>query len=168
MDLGDEELIHTIGKQNNMEGSHIRIVKRILQKKGKEKSQLKSKENGAIIIEVDEETHDLIIKKEKLNMGWKKCLAFRHYSIKRCFKCWGFYHIAKNCTREETFHKCAGKHKATECTAEKNKCVNCVFKNKTYNLKLNDEHDALNPECPSYKRAIEEEKRRAGWDGTKK
>ena len=106
MVLEDEELIHTIGKQNNMEGSHIRIIKRILQKKGKEKSQPKSKKNGAIIIEVDEETHDLIIKKEKLNIGWKKCLAFRHYSVKRCFKCWGFYHIAKNCTRDETSHKC--------------------------------------------------------------
>lgn len=64
-------------------------------------------------------------------------------------------------------HKCAGKHKAIECTEVKKKCINCVFKTKTYSLKINDEHDAL-PECPTYIRAIEEEKRRAGQDVTKK
>lgn len=170
MELDDEELIHTVEKQNSIDGSHIRIVKRILKKMSKEKSQLKSngKEGGSVIIEVDEETHNLILKKEKLNIGWRKCPVFNHYSVKRCFKCWGFYHIAKNCKREEACHKCAGKHKAIECTATKNKCVNCVFKIKTYNLKINDEHDALSPECPTYKRAIEQEKRRAGQDVNKK
>lgn len=166
MELDDEELIHTIEKQNSINGSHIRIVKRILKKKSQPRS--KGKEDGSVIIEVDEEIHNLIIMKGKLNIGWKKCPVFNHYSVKRCFKCWGFFHIAKNCTREETCHKCAGKHKTNECTAVKNKCVNCVFKNKTYNLKINDEHDALSPECPTYKRAIEEEKRRAGQDVTKK
>lgn len=170
MELDDDELIHTVEKQNSMDGSHMRIVKRILKKKNKDNSQSgsKGKEGGSVIIEVDEGTHNLMLKKEKLNIGWRKCPVFNYYSVKRCFKCWGYYHIAKNCTRDETCHKCAGKHKATECTATKNKCVNCVFKIKTYNLKINDEHDALSPECPTYKRAIEEEKRRAGWDVNKK
>lgn len=92
---------------------------------------------------------------------------FNHVSIKRCFKCWGFYHIAKNCTRDETCHKCAGKHKASECREKENKCVNCMFKIKTYKLKIKDEHDALDPECPTYKRAIEKEKRRGGWEAKK-
>lgn len=43
-----------------------------------------------------------------------------------------------------------------------------MFKIKTYNLKIKDEHDALDPECPTYKRVIEEEKRRGGWEGKKK
>lgn len=47
-------------------------------------------------------------------------------------------------------------------------CVNCMFKIKSYNLKIKDEHDALDPECPTYKRAIEEEKRRGGWEVKKK
>lgn len=148
----------------------MRLVKRLLKKKNKDNSQSgsKGKEGGSVIIEVDEGTHNLMVKKEKLNIGWRKCPVFNYYSVKRCFKCWGYYHIAKNCTRDETCHKCAGKYKATECTLTKNKCVNCVFKIKTYNLKINDEHDALSPECPTYKRAIEEEKRRAGWDVNKK
>jgi len=38
-----------------------------------------------------------------------------------------------------------------------------MFKTQTYNLKINDEHKALDPECPTYKRAIQEERKRAGW-----
>lgn len=101
--MDNEELIHTVERQNNMDGSHIEIVKRILKKKGIEKRQPRSKkkEGGSIIVEIDEETHNLILKKEKLNLGWKKCPVFNHYSVKRCFKCWGFYHIAKNCMRNK-------------------------------------------------------------------
>jgi len=169
MELEDEELIQTIKKQNSIEESHIDIVKRIL-KRNKDTSQPgnKRREDGSIIIEANEQTHDLLLKREKLNIGWRKCPVYNHISIKRCFKCWGFYHIAKNCTREVTCHKCAGKHTASVCNEKTNKCVNCMFKIITYNLKINDEHDALSPECPTYKRAIEEEKRRAGWEAKKK
>lgn len=167
MELDNDELIDTIKKQNSMDGSRISIVKKISKRKNMDDSQSRSK-GGSIIVEVDEVTHDLMLKKEKLNIGWRKCSVFNHFSIKRCFKCWGFYHIAKNCTRDETCHKCAGKHKASECREKENKCVNCMFKIKTYNLKIKDEHDALDPECPTYKKAIEEEKRRGGWEVKKK
>lgn len=43
-----------------------------------------------------------------------------------------------------------------------------MFKIKTYNLKIRDDHDALSPECPTYKRANEEEKKRARWITKKK
>lgn len=169
MELDGDELLDTIKRQNSMNESRISIVKKISKRKNMDDSQPRSK-SGAIIIEVDEITHDLMLKKEKLNIGWRKCPVFDHVSIKRCFKCWGFYHIAKNCTRDETCHKCAGTHKASECRKKenKNKCVNCMFKIKTYNLKIKDDHDALDPECPTYKRAIEEEKRRGGWEVKKK
>jgi len=40
-----------------------------------------------------------------------------------------------------------------------------MYKNKTYNLKINDEHDALSVECPI--RALEEEKKRTEWTSNK-
>lgn len=163
MELDENELIDTIKKQNGMDGSRISIVKKISKRKNMDDNQSRSK-GGSIIVEVNEVTHDLMLKKEKLNIGWRKCLVFNHFSIKRCFKCWGFYHIANNCTRDEACHKCAGKHKASECREKKNKCINCMFKIKTYNLKIKDEHDALDLECPTYKKAIEEEKRKSGWE----
>jgi len=70
--------------------------------------------------------------------------------------------LQKNCTREETCHKCAGSHNSRDCTATKKKCVNCIFKIQTYNLKISDEHDALSPECPTFMMALQEKKRRAG------
>jgi len=96
---------------------------------------------------------------------WKKCPTLNHINVKRSFKCWGYYHIAKNYVRNETCHKCAGNHKAdctTDCTETKRRCVNCMFKIRTYSLKMiNNEHDAFSPECPTFKRIAggEEENR---------
>jgi len=70
---------------------------------------------------------------------------------------WGFYHIAKNCTRQYTCHKCAGSHIASDCIATSKRCINCMHKIKMFNLKIND---ALSEECPTFKRAFEEEKKR--------
>ena len=170
--MNDNDLIDTIKKQNKIavnKECHMRIVKKIIKEKKNDKNQSerRGKEKGSVIIEADEKTHEVLLNKEKLNVGWKKCPVFNHISVKRCFKCWGYYHIAKNCTRDETCYKCAGNHKATECKATKKKCVNCMFKIQTYNLKISDEHDALNPECPTFKRAIQEEKKRAGWEDSK-
>lgn len=173
MKLKDEDLIDTIKKQNNIDGNeggfYIRVVKKIdkVRKGGIARNRNGNKGEGSLILEVDEETHELFLKRGKINMGWRKCMVFNHYSVRRCFKCWGYYHIAKNCTRQETCHKCAGDHKASECTATKKKCINCMYKNKTYNLKINEEHDALSVECPTYIRALDEEKKRTGWDSGK-
>jgi len=163
--LKDEKLIDTIKKQNNMNGneeSYIKVVKRFSsgRRGGDIKARRENKEEGSIILEVDEKTYELMLRREKLNIGWKKCKVFNHYSVKRCFKCWGYYHLAKNCTRQVTCHKCAGSHISNECKATERRCVNCMYKNKTYNLKINVEHDALNTECPIYVRALEEEKKR--------
>lgn len=173
MKLKDEDLIETIKKQNNFDGNergfYIRVVKRIdnVRRGGIARTSRRNKEEDSLILEVDEETHELILKRGKINIGWKKCMVFNHYSVRRCSNCWGYYHIAKNCTRQETCHKCAGDHKTSECTTAKKKCVNCMYKNKTYNLQIKEEHDALSVECPTYIRAVEEEKKRTGWDSGK-
>lgn len=167
--LKDENLIEMIKKQNNMEGKeegllYIRVVKRIDNKGrgGNTRSRRGSRKEGSVILEVDEETHELMLRREKINIEWRKCRVFSHYTVRRCFRCWGYYHIAKNCTRQETCHKCARSHKINEYTATKKKCINCMNKNKAYNLEINDEHDALSVECPTHVRALEEEKKRTG------
>jgi len=58
-------------------------------------------------------------------------------------------------------------HNSSDCTATKKKRVNCMFKIRTYNLTISDEHDTLSPECPTFKRTLQEEKRRAGWEDAK-
>ncbi|XP_071652277.1 uncharacterized protein [Temnothorax longispinosus] len=171
MELKEVNLIEAIKKQNKIdeirEGFYIRVVKRIVKEGRNDNMHVSGKEEGSLILEVDDVTHELMLKREKINIGWRKCRVFNYFSVKRCYKCWGYYHIAKYCTRQDTCHRCAGNHKANECTISKKRCVNCMYKVKTYNLKINDEHDALSMECPTFKRALEEEKRRTGWGATK-
>lgn len=162
--LSDEELTNSIKKQNKlgMQEESLRIVKRL-----KTQSNRRGKKEGAIIIEADERTHEIMLSQGKVNIGWKRCPVFNHISVKRCFKCWGYHHIAKNCIRSAMCHKCAGNHNSNECATNEKKCVNCMYKNKTYNLKIKDDHDALSPECPTFKKILQEEKKRAGWESTK-
>lgn len=45
------------------------------------------KKNGSVITEEDEETYDLVLRKEKLNVEWKKYSVFNYFNVERCFKC---------------------------------------------------------------------------------
>ncbi|XP_071579731.1 uncharacterized protein [Temnothorax nylanderi] len=172
MELEEENLIDTIIKQNKIDGDRngffIRVVKKIVKERKNSNNNMRLREEGneegSIILEADEMTQRMMLEREKVNLGWRKCRVFKYLSVKRCFKCWGYYHIAKNCTRQVACHICAGNHKDSECIATTKKCVNCMHKNKTYNLKMNDEHDALHAECPIFKKALEEEERRTGWN----
>ncbi|KZC11746.1 hypothetical protein WN55_03583 [Dufourea novaeangliae] len=170
MNLKDENLIDTILKQNEIngreEGVYIKVVKKINKENKEDNPQTRGKrrQGGSLILEVDKRTHERMIRQEKINIGWRKCLVFDYYNVKRCFKCWGYYHIAKYCTRQDTCYKCAGNHKANDCTATKKRCINCMYKNKTYNVKINDEHESVSVECPAYIRALEEEKKRTDWE----
>jgi len=145
---------------------HMRILKRINRRGVEgERPNRTAKEEGSIIIELDQNTRGVIMKEKKLNIGWKKCSVFEHFNVKRCYKCWEYCHIAKDCTREVTCHRCAGNHIAEKCSETKIKCVNCKHKIQKYNIKMNDGHDALSKECPtrmSNQRALLEERRRTG------
>lgn len=163
--LDDEKLLYAIIKQNKIEDEREEFHMRIIKKIAKENTR-GGENNGSLIIELDDVTYDELMKRGKINVGWRKCRVFDYISVKRCFKCWGYYHIAKNCVKQESCHKCAGKHKAEECREKKMRCVNCMHKIKTYNLKINDEHDALSRECPTYLKALEEEKKRTGKKDT--
>lgn len=172
MKLEEEDIINTIKRQNKLnderEGFYMKIVKKIMKgKKDDGIQQRREKGDGSIILVVDEDTHERMLKEEKVNIGWRRCFVVNYINVKRCFNCWGYYHIAKNCTRSVTCHKCAGNHKEDECKATKKRCVNCMYKNKTYNLKIGEEHDTLSWECPTYKRALEEERKRIGCEKEK-
>lgn len=125
MKLNDKNLVHTIKKQNKIdgkkEGFYIRVEKRIIRegREGDTRTRRGNNEEDSLILQVDEVIHELMRKKRKINIGWRNCLVFNHYNIRRCFKYWGYYHIAKNSTRQDTCHKCAGNHKTSECKATK-------------------------------------------------
>lgn len=169
MKLEEECLMDIIKRQNKLDEGRqgfLRVIKKIIKEKINVKASI-GRSDGSLILEVDEITHGLMINNGKINLEWRKCNVYDYLSVKRCFKCWGYFHIAKNCMRQETCYKCAGNHKAKECTATKQRCVNCMHKIEKYNLNTIDEHDALNKECPTYKRAIERERKKIGREVNK-
>lgn len=168
--MEDKDLLNTISKQNrietDIEGFYMKLLKRIERGDGERENRTGRTLNngGSIILELDENTLSIIMKERKVNVGWKKCIILEHFNVKRCYKCWGYYHIAKQCTREVTCHQCAGNHTADKCTEVKRRCVNCKHKIQKYNVKIDDEHDALSKECLTYRRALMKEKRRTGMN----
>lgn len=86
--LEEDDLIDTILKQNRMdrkrEGFYIKLVK-IINKDGKnDNMRFNDRKNESFLIfEVDEVIHELMLKREKINMGWRKCFVFDYFSVKR-------------------------------------------------------------------------------------
>jgi len=55
----------------------MRLVNKIVKEKENANNQRRPrKKEGSVIIETNEETHALILRKEKLNIGWKICPIF--------------------------------------------------------------------------------------------
>lgn len=106
----------------------MKIVKKMIKDRKVDRNAAGDRNReGTLILSVDEVTHTLMSKNGKVNIGWRKYYIINYISVKRCFKCWGFYHIAGTCTRPVTCHKCAGEHKESECKSEKkNVLIVCI------------------------------------------
>lgn len=72
------------------------------------------------------------------------------------FQIIGFGHKADVCTNKVTCSKC-GKHDhhVENCNKAATKCTNCAVANMKFGLNLNDEHTAVDYNCPVYLRQIE-------------
>lgn len=60
------------------------MVKKIIneEREGSTKTRRGYKE-GMLILEVDEITHELMLRRGNINIGWRKCPVFNHYSVRR-------------------------------------------------------------------------------------
>lgn len=124
-----------------------------------EKSKLKvlsinGKRKFSAILEIDSKSFNSVMSTndKTLNVGWAKCSVHEHLNIKRCFKCYGFNHIAKDCKRKKACKKCAGEHEYSECMSNEEKCVNCFYANRKFNLKLDINHAASSFNCKVFER----------------
>ncbi|GLV36019.1 hypothetical protein CBL_01783 [Carabus blaptoides fortunei] len=97
----EEDLVEKICKQNAInehEEFYMKILKKIENKKMK---------NFDIIIEVDKITHKMMINQGMIKVGWSRGKVVDHVYVKKCFKCWGFNHIAKDCKADIICANCA-------------------------------------------------------------
>lgn len=143
-----EELEVAIKKQNNLNGT-VKCVKVF---------KNKNRDVHSAIVELEMCNYKQIIEKKKINIGWEKCRVFEHLNLNRCYKCWGYHHVAKNCKNCIKCAKCGENHDTRECSSAILKCVNCARYNDKFKLNLDISHDSRDVNCAVYKKLMESEK----------
>lgn len=83
-------------------------------------------------VEMSRKFADLLIKAEKIKIGWVRCrVRLRDVAVK-CYRCLGFGHIARGCSRPDRADSCykcgADDHKVKDCENEAI-CVACKDSN---------------------------------------
>lgn len=144
-----------IRKQNDFipENSDLKLIT-ILDKSTKER------QNYTYIFETDPTTYNVLLNREKITIGWDRCRVFENIHISRCFKCLGFNHKAKECTRLRMCLKCSQDHDIKECKSTREECGNCRWANENLKMELNTEHHANSWDCKVLQRRVERARQR--------
>lgn len=154
-----KELTNKIVKQNRMpQNANFRfeVIRKTRTRKGR----------FNLIAEVDSETFRYLMNRENqvLYVGWNNCNIYEHFSVRRCFKCGGYNHQAKDCREKITCVMCAGEHKSDVCESESKKCINCVRANQKLNLNLDIQHAAIDRQCECYLKIVESIKKKTAYN----
>lgn len=141
----DESFVQTLKKQNSEILSGALLLNRVHSFANKIKSRF------GVILEVDDTTYKKLIAAEKVFVDWSICSVYEDLNIRRCFKCWGFNHIAAKCqSLVKRCSKCCENHNFSECTSSQLKCAACIDASSTLRLDLDVNHAATSQECPTY------------------
>lgn len=121
------------------------------------KSQRKNKRMYQAVLQVDIDTYHRVLKAGKLAIGLDfDCSVFCAIELRRCFKCCGYHHLVKQCTKESpTCPKCSENHYLKDCSSQHVKCVHCSNLNSSLNLKINIDHSTWDPDCYVYKKTLD-------------
>lgn len=149
-DLQKESVVDELKKNNEkIRDMDINLVT-IINKKATSRQTA----SNDIVIEVNGAAYSKFMEMKVLKLPWRECRVFEHVYMKRCYKCLGFSHIAKDCKNEQKCSKCAGPHKFSDCKAKKVSCANCRIANESLKSKIATNHHAWSKECIVYKRRV--------------
>lgn len=112
------------------------------------------------VVEVDEETHERMIRTERVYIDYDVCRVYEHTDIMRCLNCQQFNHTKKYCKNNLKCGRCAEEHETSECNSTEVKCINCCDSRSRLKLEVDVCHTAWNINCPLYLHKTEIEKRR--------
>lgn len=152
-----DELVEIIKEQNSnlfSEDAHVNAV-HIFQAK-------KNQRFGAKL-EVDPSTFKKLIEAEKICIGWNVCAVQEDLNIRRCFKCWGFDHVASKCVANIRCPKCGDSHSQDTCDSTSEKCAVCSDAVAKFHLKIDTNHTIFSTSCSSLNHRISQERRRIDY-----
>lgn len=125
---------------------------------------VKDKARFGAILELDFATFKRLIDAGKVFVGWDSCPVYEDLDIRRCFKCWGFNHIAAKCLSTEIrCPKCSGNHQSNDCTSTVEKCAVCTDASSSLHLNIDTNHAATSLTCPTYIHRVEAARRAANY-----
>lgn len=145
-EMDDEELVRCLKNQNS---ESINGESKIEVRMNK-----KVKNNYLVIIELDAQTFNRVMKTRRLKLKWQSCHISEHLGISRCFKCYSYDHRSDKCEGEIECLKCGGNHVARTCKSKEVMCNNCSQANESLQLNLDVRHSILSEECPVYQRRL--------------
>lgn len=111
----------------------------------------KSKKSSQSIIfgECSSQLFHKFMAEEKVFLDWERCSVYEDISIRRCFKCQGYYHKQDSCTEKIACEYCSEDHKLADCQKAHKTCINCVRTNQKFKRNHDIHHTATDPDCPS-------------------
>ena len=118
-----------------------------------------------LVIEVGPQTRKLLLQ-TKIKLGWLICNVGDYLVANQCFNCSKYNHRHRECRGAVTCPLCAGSHSLKECTASSQnyKCINRLNFNKhNKSANINDNHSALDRNCPSLKAVLEKYKQNTDY-----
>lgn len=160
-EMSEEELLSKLRKQNSsLENFDLRVIR--VMKNDKRKSNQMS-----AILETDARGFETMTKLQRVYLGWERCRLVDATDALRCFNCSEFQHKAAVCTKPVCCPKCAGDHKASECEADYEKCINCHLENAKrtcdYDELLDVAHPAWSYDCPVYRKRLSKARQRVDF-----
>lgn len=145
----EAEFIEKVKNQNELEIDREMFMMKIIKK------SRTNEDETTIIMEVDPKTHKYFVERQRIKVGWKNCPVYDYVSVKRCFKCWGYNHVAKDCRNEKRCRRCSGDHDVLECSAKYKKCINCSRMIEKFKIEgISDNHEATDKKCETYLRMV--------------
>lgn len=103
-----------------------------------------------------------LLEQGKIFMFWRTYRIKEYYNVTKCFKCYGYGHIAKHCEqKEQRCENCDScEHEKAKCDKkDEPTCANCL---KT--KRKNTNHSVRSKTCPEFLRMLEIYKTKIKWD----
>ncbi|KAK2574694.1 hypothetical protein KPH14_012939 [Odynerus spinipes] len=152
-EMANETLLDELYSKNVKEYECERVFKervRVVSRASKKGANV-----GNVIIEVNKRMKERMCDEGRVYINWYAFKVREFVSVLRCYKCYMFGHMMRECGVKERLCQQCGEpgHMRNAC---KNACVcrNCKMKG------MNCDHSVMSVECPEYKRMLEREQMR--------
>lgn len=152
VNMDNKEIEECLKKQNEiLKTCEMKVVRKYLRKI--------KRNSGNLIIELDGNAYQQVIKMGTVNCAWRTCKAYEHVNILQCYNCGRYGHKAGKCQQKEaTCFRCSkSDHHTRECAEEKLTCMNCYYAKETLKINVDYEHAAYDKKCPCYMKNVERE-----------